>query len=79
MVKVIGERIYQNIGLISGRNKLFFGKKFLAFIIRADFFVVIDNINLWFYSKTDKGYIWEYTFTMAVDKATLEFKAEGGI
>ena len=44
-----------------------------------------SNVCGWlFYSKqtsieTDKGYIWEYTFTMPVDEATLEFKAEGGI
>ena len=29
--------------------------------------------------ETDKGYIWEYTFTMPIDEATLEFKVEGGI
>jgi hypothetical protein len=29
--------------------------------------------------ETDNGYIWEYTFTMPIDKATLEFKVEGGI
>ena len=45
---------------------------------------LVMYVNGEFYSKqkdieTDKGYIWEYTFTMAVDKATLEFKAEGGI
>ena len=45
---------------------------------------LVMYVNGEFYSKqkdieTDKGYIWEYTFTMPVDKATLEFKAEGGI
>ena len=45
---------------------------------------LVMYMNGEFYSKqkdieTDKGYIWEYTFTMPVDKATLEFKAEGGI
>ena len=50
-------------------------------IMDADLVMYVDGE---FYSKqkdieTDKGYIWEYTFTMAVDKATLEFKAEGGI
>ena len=50
-------------------------------IMDADLVMYVDGE---FYSKqkdieTDKGYIWEYTFTMPVDKATLEFKAEGGI
>ena len=45
---------------------------------------LVMYVNGEFYSKqkdieTDDGYIWEYTFTMPVDKATLEFKAEGGI
>ncbi len=26
--------------------------------------------------ETDKGYIWEYTFTMPINEATLEFKVE---
>ena len=50
-------------------------------IMDTDLVMYVDGE---FYSKqkdieTDKGYIWEYTFTMPVDKATLEFKAEGGI
>ena len=50
-------------------------------IMDADLVMYVDGE---FYSKqkdieTDDGYIWEYTFTMPVDKATLEFKAEGGI
>ena len=45
---------------------------------------LVMYVNGEFYSKqkdieTDKGYIWEYTFTMPIDEATLEFKAEGGI
>ena len=47
----------------------------------ADLVMYVDGE---FYSKqkdieTDGGYIWEYTFTMPIDEATLEFKAEGGI
>ena len=42
-------------------------------------YVYVRNIFAGILSETDKGYIWEYTFTMPVDKATLEFKAEGGI
>ena len=50
-------------------------------IMDADLVMYVDGE---FYSKqtsieTDKGYIWEYTFTMPIDEATLEFKAEGGI
>lgn len=45
---------------------------------------LVMYVNGEFYSKqkdieTDKGYIWEYTFTMPINEATLEFKAEGGI
>ena len=45
---------------------------------------LVMYVNGEFYSKqkdieTDDGYIWEYTFTMPIDEATLEFKAEGGI
>ena len=29
--------------------------------------------------ETVKGYIWDYTFTMPIDEATLEFKVERGI
>lgn len=41
-------------------------------------------VNGEFHSKqtsieTDEGYIWEYTFTMPIDEATLEFKVEGGM
>ena len=50
-------------------------------IMDADLVMYVDGE---FYSKqkdieTDDGYIWEYTFTMPIDEATLEFKAEGGI
>lgn len=50
-------------------------------IMDADLVMYVDGE---FYSKqtsieTDNGYIWEYTFTMPIDKATLEFKVEGGI
>ena len=50
-------------------------------IMDADLVMYVDGE---FYSKqtsieTDKGYIWEYTFTMLIDEATLEFKVEGGI
>jgi hypothetical protein len=50
-------------------------------IMDADLVMYIDGE---FYSKqkdieTDDGYIWEYTFTMPIDEATLEFKVEGGI
>lgn len=50
-------------------------------IMDADLVMYVDGE---FYSKqtsieTDKGYIWEYTFTMPIDEATLEFKVEGGI
>lgn len=50
-------------------------------IMDADLVMYVDGV---FYSiqtsiETDKGYIWEYTFTMPIDEATLEFKAEGGI
>ena len=50
-------------------------------IMDADLVMYVDGE---FYSKqkdieTDDGYIWEYTFTMPIDKATLEFKVEGGM
>ena len=50
-------------------------------IMDADLVMYVDGE---FYSKqtsieTDKGYIWEYTFTMPIGEATLEFKVEGGI
>ncbi|NLV28725.1 MAG: hypothetical protein GXY57_00980 [Erysipelotrichaceae bacterium] len=50
-------------------------------IMDADLVMYIDGE---FYSKqtsieTDKGYIWEYTFKMPINEATLEFKVEGGI
>ena len=50
-------------------------------IMDADLIMYVDGE---FYSKqkdieTDDGYIWEYTFTMPIDEATLEFKVEGGI
>ena len=56
MAKVIGERIYHNIGLINGKNKLFLVKN-SCFYHKADFFVVIENINLWFYSKILNNYL----------------------
>lgn len=50
-------------------------------IMDADLVMYVDGE---FYSKqkdieTDDGYIWEYTFTMPIDEATLEFKVEGGM
>lgn len=50
-------------------------------IMDADLVMYVDGE---FYSKqtsieTDKGYIWEYTFTMPIGEATLEFKVERGI
>ena len=50
-------------------------------IMDADLVMYVDGE---FYSKqtsieTDKGYIWEYTFTMPIGQATLEFKVKGGI
>ena len=41
-------------------------------------------VNGEFYPKqtsieTDERFIWEYTFTMPIGEATLEFKVEGGI
>jgi len=50
-------------------------------IMDADLVMYVDGE---FYSKqkdieTDDGYIWEYTFTMPIGEATLEFKVEGGI
>ena len=49
-------------------------------IMDADLVMYVDGE---FYSKqkdieTDDGYIWEYTFIMPIDEATLEFKVEGG-
>ena len=50
-------------------------------IMDVDLVMYVDGE---FYSKqtsieTDKGYIWEYTFTMPIGEATLEFKVERGI
>ena len=50
-------------------------------LMDADLVMYVDGE---FYSKqtsieTVKGYIWDYTFTMPIDEATLEFKVEGGI
>ena len=50
-------------------------------LMDADLVMYVDGE---FYSKqtsieTVKGYIWDYTFTMPIDEATLEFKVERGI
>lgn len=44
----------------------------------SDLVMYVDDF---FYSKqtsieTDKGYIWEYTFTKPINETTLEFKVE---